>query len=971
MTTHEIGTRQSLRWLFPLVYLTVTHSTVGLMVIVGLFGNPILAADIALAQGATVATFHALSANTRMLILGQSNAVRLADLVRLRIFLVVPLAIAAFFLATAGAGVPAWLALALVVRRCADWFNDIQLCKAELAHRTRFALVFLVLQGALLAMAAASLVLEWGLAPFAIAAWALVPLGLAISLRRDLHGEHSVGFPPLLRRLLPHAGSTAVSGLALYAFRILVVLLIAKELAGDLFTAIAIGSFIGTAFTNVLGPSLELHERRTGRGLPRSVQIAMGSTVALGFVITAAAISMPSALRAFGKAEFFWLAAGLSLIGGVVMVQAARVRLRVMRPDDGRDIFGPEVLLHVALLVTTPILILAGSTAGVTSLYLVNAVLAYLFYRSSEMAQQRTATQDRRYLGQLRFVIGFLLVFPLFFQLTGRISSNPNVVMDSGGQLSTLPLPVSMLACFAGILVLADYRRATRSVAFVFLFFAALLLAAVANKPAGGEFERAVLLMLMQCLLPTFGLVLGEMLENDAAWSARTIERAFFWACATIIPAQLLASWVQGQAVLTHWLWIFSVYQHQQFVPVVLACATLVAAPVLWHESRYRAWAIPLMVLSLMYALAASSLLAIGVSGVGFLAFASRSLSGFAPGKRAGIAALSLLAIGALAILVIRTPGNDLWPKLMTHQALQESVRGEFETGCEQDAAGPSSPIVATRSGEWIVTGAAPAPKSTLIRCQTHAVDKGGMLVVGGEIRKGGITVTIVGADGTSVLDRRVSEPGKFWIELRPPEGTYRALVASHLPQGSPTDLTIARIAWRPTMSESPVLRAGEVPEIIARNLPLNIVERIADWMLFGRPVFSSVQTFLFGHPKPMDRSIRSSAHNYYIDLAYNFGVVALLPLFGLLSYTVRLLWRNRRSVSRFNRLSWLAAIVLFLLLIDSNLKVTLRQPYSGIFAFFLWGLLIARLRTHAPASVPTPTHGRLNADRASRVEQP
>jgi hypothetical protein len=40
-----------------------------------------------------------------------------------------------------------------------------------------------------------------------------------------------------------------------------------------------------------------------------------------------------------------------------------------------------------------------------------------------------------------------------------------------------------------------------------------------------------------------------------------------------------------------------------------------------------------------------------------------------------------------------------------------------------------------------------------------------------------------------------------------------------------------------------------------------------------------------------------------------------------------------------------LATAVLFVLALDSMFKVPLRQPYPGIFFFFLWGLLIARLR--------------------------
>ena len=134
------------------------------------------------------------------------------------------------------------------------------------------------------------------------------------------------------------------------------------------------------------------------------------------------------------------------------------------------------------------------------------------------------------------------------------------------------------------------------------------------------------------------------------------------------------------------------------------------------------------------------------------------------------------------------------------------------------------------------------------------------------------------------------------------------------------------------------------LPEWAYDYLPTNLRERIEDWMLFGKPIFSSPASFFFGHP-PMDRSVRTSAHNYYIDLAYNFGVTALLPIAVLFAYTARLLWHRRRAVFESKRLLWLAILVVFFIAIDSNFKVTLRQPYPGIFAFFLWGLLLARLR--------------------------
>jgi hypothetical protein len=67
------------------------------------------------------------------------------------------------------------------------------------------------------------------------------------------------------------------------------------------------------------------------------------------------------------------------------------------------------------------------------------------------------------------------------------------------------------------------------------------------------------------------------------------------------------------------------------------------------------------------------------------------------------------------------------------------------------------------------------------------------------------------------------------------------------------------------------------------------------------------------------------------------------------MSYTVTLCWGRRTSLPA--ETWWLAAIVFYLVVIDSNFKVTLRQPYPGIFAYFMWGLLLSRLRTSTTES--------------------
>jgi hypothetical protein len=138
----------------------------------------------------------------------------------------------------------------------------------------------------------------------------------------------------------------------------------------------------------------------------------------------------------------------------------------------------------------------------------------------------------------------------------------------------------------------------------------------------------------------------------------------------------------------------------------------------------------------------------------------------------------------------------------------------------------------------------------------------------------------------------------------------------------------------------------GKFDTLAQGKLPTNAVERLADWKMFGSGIVESPRTFVFGHVAPMAREVRSSAHNWYIDFAYSFGMISLLPIFLLTAYTGYLFIRQRGTLSE--ELHWLAAIVFYLVVIDSNFKVTLRQPYSGLFTYFLWGLLLSKLRNRS-----------------------
>lgn len=120
---------------------------------------------------------------------------------------------------------------------------------------------------------------------------------------------------------------------------------------------------------------------------------------------------------------------------------------------------------------------------------------------------------------------------------------------------------------------------------------------------------------------------------------------------------------------------------------------------------------------------------------------------------------------------------------------------------------------------------------------------------------------------------------------------------------------------------------------------------------VYAREVLDDGAGFLLGHVEPVDRERYPSAHNYYLDLLYNFGLVGLLPLLALVAYTMFKVFSNFSAVWRQPALLGLADVVAFWVLVDNSLKVGLRQPYSGILVFFFWGVLLALIaRPAAPA---------------------
>ena len=812
-------------YLFPIAFMLNTFAMTAFLVVLGLAGKSTMAADVGIVQGATLALFYAFSANARSVILNPTSRISVRSVLLGRILLLGPLGILALYLSVYVTDVAGIFALALILRRSAEWVSEVHLSEMERRGRREFAGKFIVLQAILLL-----LVLGWTLGGGPMPVWVLflwgaLPLVMSLGfvgnvLRTDSRfGEGWI-------QMLPHFGSTAMIGITVYVFRLLIMLIVGKEIAGDLYTAFAMGSVMGSVFATALGPSLVLHELRSGeRHFPTALKMSLGLWFVGGTALFVGSEFAIGALDWMGKSSFFWGATGLSMIGGVVMVFAQRIRLRLLQLSVGNDVYGPDVLINILILVSVPYLYYVVGKDALMALYLLSATFALLFYASSK---ERIAWSEHP-LGVSRDtwkgVIGLLLFLPLFFQLTGNIFHDPALFFDSEGALMRVPLPLSLLACYGGIALLGDYKHAYLSLRVIFLSFVLMLTSSVVSTHGQITEELGKIILLVQFIVPMCALALGQVYEAGARDDV-IFEKVFLYVLSVLVPVQLVFTWLQGQVLLSPYFYLFSIHQHLQYVPVMFVCGYLIALYSLWHLPQYK---------KILFILA--------------------PLMGIYVAASASMVALVALSGGVLGFVLYRSKcGSD--KSLIVAYVLMILVSGGYLSAASND------PHVFSQ-------------KFAFIGVKPSHVDVQ-------EVKK---------QESASLIVKSV-QPG--------------------LQQD--------------------------------KRLVPNVAARLHYWEYYAKNITSGWREFLTGHAKHPDRSKYPSAHNYYLDFVYNFGVLAFLPLMSFIGYTLLLVYRCRQAILASSGLLGLTVVVFILLFVDNSLKVGLRQPYPGIISFFLWAVLLSRL---------------------------
>lgn len=604
-----------------------TFSLTLVMVGLSLFGRPEMAADFGIIHGATVALFYSLSGNARSLILGEGGKVSPEYILRLRCILLIPL-IALAFTMSIGLVESGWLLIAILVgRRAFEWLAEIFLSEGESTQRSGIALKFFVTQVFSSLIVLVALLMSEAVGYCALFLWAVSPL--LWCFRWSLFASAFKQMPEglyYLKVLLPHFGSTAVIGISVYVLRVIVVLLAGREIGGDLFAAFALGGILGSVFAQALGPTLVHHEKRLQPAglMMRLLGFSVAGSLGVGVLIVGLTVLQPEYFLWTGKSTLFWGAVGFSLVGSAVMVKAQRVRLGLLQSSGDKDAFGSDMLANTILVGCVPFLYYGLGVESLSAVYLLGAILSLIFYSSERQGLFKLPEGSLAEKAAL-FSLVFFLSLPVFFQLSGGIYTEPSATAASRSFL-LIPIPISVLVCYMGIVLLGCYSSARLSMITLFFVFVGMLLATFALATDYRLEERSKLVLLFQYAIPMFALVLGQQFggRRDALL---IMVRSLFFVLLLVVPSQLFLTAVSGEWTLSLHAYFFEVYQGLQYVSVVFAGCFVIVLMSLADRSVNRGWLSLLGVIVATYVALSTSLIALLFFIVGVGLFLVRDLA--------------------------------------------------------------------------------------------------------------------------------------------------------------------------------------------------------------------------------------------------------------------------------------------------------------------------------------------------------
>ncbi len=369
-----------MNYIYPIAHALNSYSTTGIIVVCGIAGYNLLAADIALTQAALMALFFSLSANARSLILSDDNHHSPISFFKKRTILVMPLMIISIFISMYVSGVGIFIAAIISIRKSSEWLSEIVLSLYEKQQNNIIISIVLTIEVIFLFATVISIFLAPALTIKVILIWSILPLLLVIHFLLHLDREKQSGALKL-QLIMPHITSTLIIGMTVFIFRNMILFFTNKNISGEIFVAIAIGGLVANLFSTSFGPSVVLHKARNSENkLPLIINFANTLTLLIGIALICYFWVFNSAAEFFGKTEFFWTALGCSLVGSFIMVYAIEKRLNILQLLKDKSVLVPDSISNFLILLQVPVLYMIFGSESFVALYIGSAIINLLVY---------------------------------------------------------------------------------------------------------------------------------------------------------------------------------------------------------------------------------------------------------------------------------------------------------------------------------------------------------------------------------------------------------------------------------------------------------------------------------------------------------------------------------------------------------------------------------------------------------------
>jgi len=772
--------------IFPYAFMANSLAMTALMILCGLAGLSEITADIAIIHAITVAVFNSFSANSRNLILRNSDKLNVSKLLFYRFSLLLPLSALTLTLATLSK-VNLYIAGIFLARKIIEWLDELFLSEMERNNSKRVAFNYFITQVGLLLFAALWVIGDMPYPLLGFLLWATLPLVLSFRFYKSSLNSNYKSLVPIIYLISPHIGSTAVIGISVYVFRLVLVDFFGKLAASDLFVAFSIGGILGSLIANAFGPSLVFNQKDSESTYPTILKWLMFVFLILGLALACSS----SALAMVYKTPLFWKSVGLSMIGAVPMVLAQITRHQLLQTHHENDLFGPDVLMNVILIASIPLIYFLLGSEYLTAMYLLSSAMAWIFYKSYESYEFNRFAYLRALFFKTKPFLICLLILPIFFQLDLTLFRSQDPSFESHGIISKLPIPFSVIANFIILIGIGAYSQTRTALTFIFFSFVLMSLSLIISSPSGSLAQQSKFIQLAQFTLPMFALITGQAFETTKDASKYGFEQIFFYSIFAVVCVQMFVSLINGSEQLQPTVYIFSIYQYLHYVPVMLIISYMFIFERLWAiKQKY-------LLLTLWLLLSVYT-----------------NLSG----------SLFLIVNCLIAMLT------------------------------------------------YIFLYASTSSKSTHLKIILAILVIGLICLVTNNIH--------VNTSAGSIFGKAQSD-------------------------------------WQ---------------------------EKTDHWNAYVNYFRANPMTLLFGDKDASYREQIGSAHNYYLDFIYTFGLVALLPLLGLIISTISRSYNCLKSIKMRTDLLFPLISLSFILLIENNYTMGLKQPYPGILSFFLWGIYLSRL---------------------------